>query len=188
MCIRDRLKCDVCFEAYQEPPRFLQCHHFFCIPCLKKLIVHGNLPGASISCPTCRQVTLLRQGSVSTLQSNHQIDCLFQVRSMLQQASSTMCGKCEKGAATAFCHHCREFICKSCQDLHQKWKDLRTHDITTIDDDVHFLDALLAKQEDTVFSTIKQHLATIDDALKCCLLYTSPSPRDATLSRMPSSA
>ena len=25
-------------------------------------------------------------------------------------------------------------------------------------------------------------------ALECCLLYTSPSPRDATLSRMPSSA
>ena len=26
------------------------------------------------------------------------------------------------------------------------------------------------------------------DQLKSCLLYTSPSPRDATLSRMPSSA
>ena len=26
------------------------------------------------------------------------------------------------------------------------------------------------------------------DDLGCCLLYTSPSPRDATLSRMPSSA
>ena len=26
------------------------------------------------------------------------------------------------------------------------------------------------------------------DINKCCLLYTSPSPRDATLSRMPSSA
>ena len=26
------------------------------------------------------------------------------------------------------------------------------------------------------------------DIFKCCLLYTSPSPRDATLSRMPSSA
>jgi len=26
------------------------------------------------------------------------------------------------------------------------------------------------------------------DAIICCLLYTSPSPRDATLSRMPSSA
>ena len=27
-----------------------------------------------------------------------------------------------------------------------------------------------------------------DDVLNFCLLYTSPSPRDATLSRMPSSA
>ena len=27
-----------------------------------------------------------------------------------------------------------------------------------------------------------------DDLSFCCLLYTSPSPRDATLSRMPSSA
>ena len=28
----------------------------------------------------------------------------------------------------------------------------------------------------------------IDNEVKSCLLYTSPSPRDATLSRMPSSA
>ena len=28
----------------------------------------------------------------------------------------------------------------------------------------------------------------LDETVKCCLLYTSPSPRDATLSRMPSSA
>ena len=28
----------------------------------------------------------------------------------------------------------------------------------------------------------------IDEKYKSCLLYTSPSPRDATLSRMPSSA
>ena len=28
----------------------------------------------------------------------------------------------------------------------------------------------------------------LGEALKACLLYTSPSPRDATLSRMPSSA
>ena len=29
---------------------------------------------------------------------------------------------------------------------------------------------------------------TLDQAFEACLLYTSPSPRDATLSRMPSSA
>ena len=32
------------------------------------------------------------------------------------------------------------------------------------------------------------HHKTIDTLKKSCLLYTSPSPRDATLSRMPSSA
>ena len=36
--------------------------------------------------------------------------------------------------------------------------------------------------------TIDQLLADYDAAFLGCLLYTSPSPRDATLSRMPSSA
>ena len=31
-------------------------------------------------------------------------------------------------------------------------------------------------------------IINLDDVLTICLLYTSPSPRDATLSRMPSSA
>ena len=31
-------------------------------------------------------------------------------------------------------------------------------------------------------------ISTIEHLLSACLLYTSPSPRDATLSRMPSSA
>ena len=33
---------------------------------------------------------------------------------------------------------------------------------------------------------VRDHLLQVE--LKLCLLYTSPSPRDATLSRMPSSA
>ena len=32
------------------------------------------------------------------------------------------------------------------------------------------------------------HLALVSEDVEACLLYTSPSPRDATLSRMPSSA
>ena len=36
---------------------------------------------------------------------------------------------------------------------------------------------------------MRNYLEQLDsDQLKFCLLYTSPSPRDATLSRMPSSA
>ena len=39
-----------------------------------------------------------------------------------------------------------------------------------------------------VFGGAHPTTAGIEDQLRYCLLYTSPSPRDATLSRMPSSA
>ena len=37
-------------------------------------------------------------------------------------------------------------------------------------------------------SALKLELLPVNSVVKTCLLYTSPSPRDATLSRMPSSA
>ena len=50
---------------------------------------------------------------------------------------------------------------------------------------------LTAKQQQHLAEARKEMGLGPDDMLKrhiCCLLYTSPSPRDATLSRMPSSA
>ena len=38
------------------------------------------------------------------------------------------------------------------------------------------------------YDATAQTAGFVDDLLNTCLLYTSPSPRDATLSRMPSSA
>ena len=40
----------------------------------------------------------------------------------------------------------------------------------------------------TITVEIENHDHTIHPKIHTCLLYTSPSPRDATLSRMPSSA
>ena len=46
--------------------------------------------------------------------------------------------------------------------------------------------------KDTIIATVDYLLPNTDDGtlqgMYICLLYTSPSPRDATLSRMPSSA
>ena len=48
---------------------------------------------------------------------------------------------------------------------------------------------MIAHHGDTAFAEIRKHLNLYVNSLgKDCLLYTSPSPRDATLSRMPSSA
>ena len=51
--------------------------------------------------------------------------------------------------------------------------------------------SLSSEQEmiiDSVRSFVEQELYPHEDEVENCLLYTSPSPRDATLSRMPSSA
>ena len=37
-------------------------------------------------------------------------------------------------------------------------------------------------------STLRSEITEIKDLLRSCLLYTSPSPRDGRISRMPSSA
>ena len=46
----------------------------------------------------------------------------------------------------------------------------------------------LAKEKSKTMLKLKQSLAGVGYDLRACLLYTSPSPRDGLLSRMPSSA
>ena len=45
-----------------------------------------------------------------------------------------------------------------------------------------------ARRDYHILSTYEAGLQLRGTEVKACLLYTSPSPRDATLSRMPSSA
>ena len=67
--------------------------------------------------------------------------------------------------------------------------------MTTLDsDETHAVDLDL-DSEDRFWSHVKAYslmtfftVVCVVASYKLCLLYTSPSPRDATLSRMPSSA
>ena len=49
---------------------------------------------------------------------------------------------------------------------------------------------VISKKQCTVLTGIRwqENLSLIHDSIVSCLLYTSPSPRDRSLSRMPSSA
>ena len=47
---------------------------------------------------------------------------------------------------------------------------------------------MLYAKEEVLFSIVRHELAHFFCFIKHCLLYTSPSPRDGLLSRMPSSA
>ena len=44
------------------------------------------------------------------------------------------------------------------------------------------------KEKSSMINEAEEAYGKFLDALKCCLLYTSPSPRDRQKSRMPSSA
>ena len=55
-------------------------------------------------------------------------------------------------------------------------------------DQAEFADVILISKTDLVSDADVERLKAILSTLNTCLLYTSPSPRDATLSRMPSSA
>ena len=112
-----------------------------------------------------RNYTTVIDMAVSQTKEQHS-KCEIEIKSLL---NSKTCGKCETQSVTAFCPQCQHFICKECQDLHMKWRDLRSHDIITIENDRQFHDALLATQETAllIFSTIKQNMATINNGFEC---------------------
>ena len=56
-----------------------------------------------------------------------------------------------------------------------------------MDIDIHKIQQDIKSRNSDVVKEINSVLEYIDE-IYSCLLYTSPSPRDATLSRMPSSA
>ena len=66
---------------------------------------------------------------------------------------------------------------------------MRINNITVGNDQPFILIAgpcAIENLNDTLYHA--ENIKNICDRLNICLLYTSPSPRDATLSRMPSSA
>ena len=101
--------------------------------------------------------------------------------------------KLQKFLASLFLFFCL-WSCTSPDDIIDYSEDLLIDDLepgTTAgyneDKNVYFGD-LHVHTKHSFDAYIFGTTATPDDAYIYCLLYTSPSPRDATLSRMPSSA
>ena len=130
--LSDQLSCSVCLEEYRRP-RVLPCLHVFCEACLEKLAVAqgGRL---SALCPNCRQPALLPQGGVASLPSAFYIQHLFEVKDALEKVrdpKKAQCDKCGEGEAQGFCRDCGQFICQLCLDMHRKWREFQSHEISS---------------------------------------------------------
>ena len=132
--LKEQLTCGICLDSYKDP-RLLQCFHVFCKDCLERLVVQDH-QGLSLSCPNCRQSSLLPPGSVSGLQSAFHTNHLFEIQDALQklkESHKTKWEKCEMQIATGFCRDCGQFICGKCTEIHQIWKELSSHEMVTTD-------------------------------------------------------
>ena len=130
-----QLECSICLDTYTSA-KLLPCFHSFCKKCLEYLAVQ-DCDGCTLTCPNCRQKTLLPPAGVSGLQTNFHIEHLLEIRDMLLKAKElqkTQCEKCEQSLATGFCHSCGQFVCSKCTELHQTWKEFSTHQIASLSD------------------------------------------------------
>ena len=133
--LSDQLSCSVCLEEYRRP-RVLPCLHVFCEACLEKLAV---AQGSQLSapCPNCRQPALLPQGGVASLPSAFYIQHLFEVKDALEKVrdpKKAQCDKCGEGEAQGFCRDCGQFICQLCLDMHRKWREFQSHEISSFNE------------------------------------------------------
>ena len=131
--LSDQLSCSVCQNEYRTP-RVLPCLHVFCEACLKRL-VETQTDKLSVPCPKCRKSTPLPRGGVSSLPAASYIQHLFEVRETLEKVCNSnkkRCDKCEEGDVTGFCRDCGQFICQLCWDMHQKWREMQSHEISSL--------------------------------------------------------
>ena len=127
--------CSVCLEEYSRP-RVLPCLHVFCEACLEKM-VGTQRDKRRAPCPNCRKPVPLPEGGVSSLPSAFYIHHLLEVREALEKVRNpekAQCDKCGEGEVQGFCRDCGQFICQHCLETHHKWKELQSHEISSLDD------------------------------------------------------
>ncbi|XP_038061746.1 uncharacterized protein LOC119732361 [Patiria miniata] len=112
-------ECAICYTEYIDP-RLLECSHKFCLKCLKELSETPTKEDDIIVCPMCRARTVIPQGGVQALpqSSEYQIKC---------QACD------EANTAVSKCLDCDYYLCCECKEAHQRFAQLRTHRIASLD-------------------------------------------------------
>ena len=135
--LEDQLTCAICLDAFKDP-KLLQCFHVYCKDCLQQLVVTDRQGQLSLSCPTCRQSTLLPPATnVSDLQPAFHIHHLFEIQDVLEKVKApkkVLCTKCNKNRpATSYCRDCGKYICAPCAAIHSDWDDLAKHEVVALE-------------------------------------------------------
>ena len=136
----DLTTCSICLEDYVSP-RALNCIHTFCEKCLEDCIEKDPQDKCEkITCPLCRQVTVLSRGGVKQLPLNNFVTRKPQQAGKMADATGARsalgggaCGSCKlaEGAAV-HCEDCALDLCSRCQDIHGNLPALQDHKLAPV--------------------------------------------------------
>ena len=129
--LEEQLNCSICLDIYTDP-KLLQCFHTYCRKCLIKLVVRDQQGELSVTCPTCRQATLVPANGVTGLQSAFQTNKFLRIRDDLVKKRDTaisleeskdpqtsLTSSSKKTTPNCFEHSDkeRELYCETCSEL-----------------------------------------------------------------------
>uniref|UniRef100_A0A8D1JMQ6 Tripartite motif-containing protein 2 n=3 Tax=Sus scrofa TaxID=9823 RepID=A0A8D1JMQ6_PIG len=164
------LICSICLERYKNP-KVLPCLHTFCERCLQNYIPAYSL---TLSCPVCRQTSILPEKGVAALQNNFFITNLMDVlqrtpgsnaeeSSILETVTAVAAGKplsCpnhDGNVMDFYCQSCETAMCQECTE-----GEHAEHPTVPLKDVVEQHKASLQVQLDAV----NKRLPEIDSALQ----------------------
>ncbi|XP_071803849.1 uncharacterized protein [Asterias amurensis] len=132
---QDHLECPICSGRFKQP-KLLECSHSFCIECLQQLRQNSQST-TRLSCPVCRQETLLKENGIDGLKTDFKtmslIEAIETKETRLKQQqekqvpSQEFVSKCSKHTGKdliMYCETCKKLICTTCIA-----KDHRTHPV-----------------------------------------------------------
>jgi RING-type zinc-finger/B-box zinc finger len=146
--LSDLIECPICREEFADP-RTLPCVHSFCMDCIKNCS-EGRRPGDVLPCPLCRECFKIPIDGVDGLPKNFLIKKIIEMKDTASDKPRPceICCQGENGsskkkkAAVVFCIECRQMLCATCQDTHQKLSVSCAHECLRLGDGLAFVDML----------------------------------------------